>query len=713
MRMPTYDEFQVAPQVAPAARAEASVTPQMMSVSGEQMQQVGRGMQGVGNAASQVVLDVQKDINEANTREADNVLAGDANRIVSNFLNQSGKDAVVNQDAVQKAIVEAASNAGQGLQNDMQRRMYHDVASRRLQQTIGQVTMHAATQAKQWNIKETEARSINASNAASSSWMYWKDDYADLRHPDADPEQFGTRPDGSKKGTGFLGVLKGANGSAMTEFSVGVKIDGKEMDVPTLVPTLSRAEVKTVLNLKDGEKLPEAIVQKAVDHAKDRIAQGKSVFAEDGEGPNQQSTKYTQDKNTMISEVNSLVKLTMGADPDSEVAKAARLNATTGMHANAISNMIVANQSRMATDYFERALGSGEIDPQKAKPLHDMVRSANVGDEAVRLTRTLTGGFDSRMKQLEQMHDKGQISYEVFREARGEVEHKWTVQKAQDAEYQKTIIGKATDWAIHNPNASILDFQKTNPVVYTYMMNNGTLADLDRVIKSGGKVNNDAAVWADVMTNMQDLKAMTPTEIYNKYSLKLDEAHLEKLYGINSALNGSKDEQHLSIMSNTEMVSNSAKTLGILPQTGKPSDKQDAQFQQFQSAVDARVAAYEAGELGGKRKASQSELKKILQEVEMDKVYKSEWGRDPQKSVVSMKPEDMKDAYVVVNEVNAQTRRAQQIEVPVAAVPPDVRAAIIGKLHKRKMPVSEQAIVQLWVSGGRPISAKNIQQAEE
>lgn len=692
-RVPTYDEFQVAPQVAPAGRAEASVTPQMMSVAGEQLQQFGRGLQGVGKAASDIMLDVQKDINEAATREADNALAGDSTRIVSNYLNSSGKDAVENQQAVQKAIVEAASNAGQGLQNDMQRRMYHDVATRRLQQTTGQVTMHAATQAKQWNIKETEARVTNASNAASASWMYWKDDFADLRHNDYDMTNAGNRPDGSKKGSGFLGVLKGANGNAMTEYSVGVQIDGKEMDVPTLVPTLSRAEVKTVLNLKDGEKLPEAIVQKAVDHAKDRIAQGKSVFAEDGEGPNQQSTKYTQDKNTMVSEVNALVRLTTGGDPDSDIAKAARLNATTGMHANAIQNMIVANQSRMAGDYLERALGAGEIDPSKVKPLHDMVRTANVGDEAVRLTRTLTGGFDSRMKQLEQMHDKGQITYEVFEKARGEVEHKWTVQKAQDAEYQKTIIGKATDWAIHNPNASILDFQKTNPVMYTYMMNNGTLADLDRVIKAGGKVQNDAAVWAEVMTNQHDLKSMTPTEIYNKFSLKLDEPHLEKLYGINAALNGSKDEQHLSIYSTAEMVKDSAVRMGILPASGKASDSEATNFNQFQLALDAKIAAFEASDLGGKRKASQQELKKILQEVEMDKVYRSRtaWPDKSNVPMITVKPEEMEKTYVTINGEDIYS----------ATIPTSQRAQIIPALRKAGKPITESNIADYWVRGGK------------
>lgn len=692
-RVPTYDEFQVAPQVAQAGRAEASVTPQMMSVSGEQMQSLGRGMQGAGDAMSRIVMDVQKDINEAATREADTAFTMNANRVMSDYLNKSGKSAVVDQQGTQKAILETAQSSGDGLQNDMQRRMYHEVASRRLQQVIGQVNMHAATQAKQWNITETKARSENSANDMAANWYQWKDDFADLRHTSYDENSFGDRPDGTKKGTGFLGVLKTANGNAMTEYSIGVKIDGKEMDVPTMVPTLNRSEVKTLLNLKDGEKIPEAIVQKAVDHAKQRIADGKSVFAEEGEGPAQESNRYTQARSTAIAEIDALVKLQTGADPDSDIAIAARRDFLTGAHANVIQKMITGNDARTARDYLDAAERRGEIDSAKSKPLHDMVKTANVSDEALKLTMSMTGGPQSKLQQLDKLYAEGRVSVEVFKEARGEVEHRWQLQKAAESDYEKSIKGKATDWAIHNPNASILDFQKANPVVYTYMMNHGQLDDLDRVIKSGGKVSNDAATWADVMTNQQELKNLTPTQIYNQYSMKLDESHLEKLYAIHSALNGSKDEQHLSIFSTAEMVKDSAVRMAILPTTGKPNDTQTKDFNQFQMALDAKIAAYEAHDLGGKRKASQQELKKILQDVEMDKVYKSRSGMWDKSDVpmVTMKPEDYAKAYVKVGDE----------EISLATIPPTQRALIIPALRKAGQPVTEQNIANYWVRLGK------------
>jgi hypothetical protein len=100
---------------------------------------------------------------------------------------------------------------------------------------------------------------------------------------DYDASTWEKRPDGSAKGSGFLGVLKRPDGGVSTEISVGVTIDGKQVDVPTLVPTLTKAEVKTLLTLKDDQKVPDSIVKKAAEFARTRIKDGKPVFAQPGE----------------------------------------------------------------------------------------------------------------------------------------------------------------------------------------------------------------------------------------------------------------------------------------------------------------------------------------------------------------------------------------------------------------------------------------------
>jgi hypothetical protein len=91
---------------------------------------------------------------------------------------------------------------------------------------------------------------------------------------------YGNRPDKTKKGLGYFGELERPDGTGvMTEYSIGVPINGKEMDVPTLVPTLTPDEIRLILHLQEGEDMPRSIVHKAIDHAHQRLSEGKPIFA--------------------------------------------------------------------------------------------------------------------------------------------------------------------------------------------------------------------------------------------------------------------------------------------------------------------------------------------------------------------------------------------------------------------------------------------------
>ena len=91
-------------------------------------------------------------------------------------------------------------------------------------------------------------------------------------------EDFSRRVDGTKKGKGFLGELKAVGGKVSTEISIGVNIDGKETEIPTLIPTLNETEKQHLLS---GKKPTDEIVQKATSHARKRINEGRSPFADD------------------------------------------------------------------------------------------------------------------------------------------------------------------------------------------------------------------------------------------------------------------------------------------------------------------------------------------------------------------------------------------------------------------------------------------------
>ena len=90
---------------------------------------------------------------------------------------------------------------------------------------------------------------------------------------------YGPRVDGTRKGEGFLGSLPMANGrDRATELSMGTNFDGRDLLIPSLIPSLSQMEIQHLLS---GGKPTDAIFQKAVTHARGRIGQGRSPFFQD------------------------------------------------------------------------------------------------------------------------------------------------------------------------------------------------------------------------------------------------------------------------------------------------------------------------------------------------------------------------------------------------------------------------------------------------
>lgn len=132
-----------------------------------------------------------------------------------------------------------------------------------------------------------------------------------LFYPEKD---YGLRADGTKKSTGFLGVLQRPDGKISSEISIGVEINGKETEIPTLVPTLTKEEVNYLL---DGNDPTDVIIKKAVDHAKIRMQNGQSPFYQ-GKGF-ESADKLIKASDAIRAENDQFLKDT-GLAPDGSVA---------------------------------------------------------------------------------------------------------------------------------------------------------------------------------------------------------------------------------------------------------------------------------------------------------------------------------------------------------------------------------------------------------
>lgn len=108
---------------------------------------------------------------------------------------------------------------------------------------------------------------------------------ADYESGSATSANYGSRSDGTNKGSGWLGEIEmtDGSGSVMTELSMTVGASdvgttGDDVLIPTIVPTLTQAQVD---HLASGGETTEAIMRKAVAHAKARLKKGESVWKED------------------------------------------------------------------------------------------------------------------------------------------------------------------------------------------------------------------------------------------------------------------------------------------------------------------------------------------------------------------------------------------------------------------------------------------------
>ena len=100
--------------------------------------------------------------------------------------------------------------------------------------------------------------------------------------PPAPPPDYGMRHGGAgKKGEGYFGPLMSRDGSGkvMTEYSIGIEIDGKEVEVPSMVPGLTNEELDVIL--RGG--MNKSIEKKAAEHARKRMKEGQSPVAGPGE----------------------------------------------------------------------------------------------------------------------------------------------------------------------------------------------------------------------------------------------------------------------------------------------------------------------------------------------------------------------------------------------------------------------------------------------
>lgn len=384
--------------------------------------------------------------------------------------------------------------------------------------------------------------------------------------------------------------------------------------------------------------------------------------------------------------LNALIDQQPGLDDATK--NEAKLEASSGIHTAVLNELLSQNQSSQARAYF--AEHQSEIDPTHWDNIRKSMEQVSVKNDSLVLSQQLTqvGGLQAQIKTLNQQFNDGKISAEVVDATRTRLEHNWQMNKAQQAEGEKSIMGAAQDYLLKNPDATINDLPLN---LYNGLKNTGNLSTINAFAKSG-RFDNDPQAWLE-FTSMPkaEIANMTADELYTKYRGKFDDAHLEKAGAMLQAAQDPEAAKHAGIVTVNEAVKRGAQDAGIIPWNGKPNDKQAQAYAAYETEIDQRTKAYEQSTLGGKRAANAEEVKKITDDVLMNKVYTPGFFSDTQKPTFQLQPSEIKDAYVKVGNE----------EVKLTSVPATQRAQIIGELRRRGRPVTEQAVAEYWIKGGR------------
>jgi hypothetical protein len=253
---------------------------------------------------------------------------------------------------------------------------------------------------------------------------------------------------------------------------------------------------------------------------------------------------------------------------------------------------------------------------------------------------------------------------------------------------QKEVEDKMSDqaWQLFSQGQRI-------PEVILSGMNGRERAQLTEAVRvrsermsAGRSVKTDWATYIDAREKLArgervDLRSLTE---------KIGPAQMEQLLDIQTRAARPGPGQD-SIISDGARIDNALVGLGIDKKKNPEGAGRIAQ------EIDRRVR--EASTAKGDRPLSPDEKQAIVDRVVLDRVYVTEWGRDPQKPVSMLTPEEMTKAYVTVNGRN----------VLVSSVPSSFRERALALRTRRGLPISEQLIVEDYLAkqaetGGRTSS---------
>jgi soluble lytic murein transglycosylase len=670
--VPTYDSAQVSQNTTPQVSFDATSA---QPTAARQLMQTGQAMSSMGQAAGRIANDMQQQANDLRVTDALNQAKEQAMRLTfdkdAGFTNQRGINALQRQDGksleqeYSEELQKQMDSLANGLGNEAQRAMFKQNADGILGGFRANLVKHEAEQYQDYSLSVSEGVQSTALREIGLNWnspevidkavnRIKAETYrqGQLLGKSAEWQDARTRELTSKA---HLTAMAAALDKGDPIYADGyLKKYGEQMQADDLLR--ARGLVNKEVDLQVGTSIGQATMNKyrsgIVPTEYDRlqnIVNSKAPQVEGQPALDEQIKKFGGDV------TKALAAYKLG---DKEVSS---LEKQYG--ADWLANAPKDTRDFVTSTAAEFGAGGGKgTRPTLAEMKADLRNDPALANNPLRLKHaedyieTQYAAINAAKKQREE--DSLDAAYKELYANGGDM-------SSLPAGLRAQIPGDKLD--------SVLNFAKS--------------------VSKGEKMVNNGQAWAQVLSMPKSvLSQMTPTDFYAKYRNVLDDAHLEKGYALLAEANNTATDKHLEILTVDNRMKQAAIGAGILPADGKPDEEQSLQFAQFQQTIDMKVRQFEQTDLQGKRKANSQELQNIVDTTLMDKAFVAEsFWPDNAKPLSLMTPQEQAVSYVNVGDE----------EIAVTSIPVSQRALIVSKLQARGLPVTEQAIAELWVRAGK------------
>ena len=372
-----------------------------------------------------------------------------------------------------------------------------------------------------------------------------------------DTPDYGKRVDGTQKGGGYFGEVKTPDGKVATELSIGVKIDGKETEIPSLVPSLTDAEVQ---HLVSGKKPTKAIVEKARKHAEERMANGQSIFATQEDTNRAKQMRLQQALQEFGDGEQALAAYDAG---DEAVKTAIQYAEEDGKPEKWIEYLPKKTQAfvEQAGKKYEKG---GSLPPMSTES-----QFTNAAIEAL--------GENPRMSVVKATRDEASRQYKLIKKQRDDLEN----QAVEEA--QKQLIDNGGDW-VGLPPGIKANLKRFAVGKYDDVMK------FAKVLAGDGQPTN-MTEYVDAVTHPDKLARMNDADFTRYVKTNFDDTDQKTITKLRAdALNPNSDDT-INSVDNTSLnntLTNRLRSIGINPKPkadkkGKVTDeeKQLAAVQKF------------------------------------------------------------------------------------------------------------------------------------